>query len=272
MKHIKVRDFDIGNDLSFVLIAGPCAIESLNHAMFMARNIQNITHKLGIPFIYKSSFDKANRTSITSKRGLGLKEGLGVLAEVKRFVGCPVLTDVHETWQVKKVAEVVDIIQIPAYLCRQTDLLVACGETGKPINIKKGQFLSPEDMFNVIEKIESTGNENILLCERGTMFGYNNLVVDFRSIPIMANSGYPVVMDATHSVQKPGGQGKSSGGNRDYVPTIAKAGVANSVAAVFMECHQDPDKAPSDGPNMIRLEELENLLKKLKEIDQIIKN
>ena len=268
---VQVNNITISNDSPFVLRAGPCAIETVNHAVFMSRQIKKICDSLNIPFIYKSSFDKANRTSIGSKRGLGIKNGLGALAEVKRKVGCPVLTDVHETYQIEQVAEVVDVIQIPAFLCRQTDLLLAAGETGKPINVKKGQFLSPEDMDNVVKKIESTGNKNIMLCERGTMFGYNNLIVDFRSIPIMKETGCPIVMDATHSVQRPGGKGTSSGGNREYVPLMARSALVQGVAAVFMECHQDPDNAPSDGPNMVRLNELEDLLHELKRIDDLVK-
>lgn len=272
MKTVKVNNIQIGNNLPFVLIAGPCAIESLDHAMFMSKSIKQITDKLNIPFIYKSSFDKANRTSIDSQRGIGMDQGLKILYDVKKMVGCPVLTDVHESYQVEQVAEVVDIIQIPAFLCRQTDLLIACGQTGKPINVKKGQFLSPEDMTNVVRKIESTGNQNTMLCERGTMFGYNNLVVDFRSIPIMKQNNCPIVMDATHSVQRPGGHGTSSGGNREYVPIMAKSALVNGVAAVFMECHQNPDNAPSDGANMVRLNDLENLLVELKNIDNLIKH
>ncbi len=271
MKHIKIGKIKIGNDLHFVLIAGQCAIESLDHAMFMCGELKKITDKLGIPFIYKSSFDKANRTSIESGRGVGLAEGITIFRRLKEEFDCAILTDVHEIKQIDFITSVVDVLQTPAFLCRQTDLLLACGKTGLVINVKKGQFLSPEEMTNIVNKIESTGNENIMLCERGTTFGYNNLVVDFRSIPIMKETGYPVVMDATHSVQKPGGQGTSSGGNREYVPLMAKAALVQGVAAVFMECHQDPDSAPSDGPNMIKLKDMENLLGELKAIDELVK-
>ena len=272
MKHIKVGKIKIGNDLPFVLIAGPCAIESLDHAMFMCGELKKITDKLGIPFIYKSSFDKANRTSIESGRGVGIAEGAAILKKLKETYGCPVLTDVHETRQVDFIARVVDVLQIPAFLCRQTDLIIACGKTGLCVNVKKGQFLAPGDMKNVIRKLESVSNTNILLCERGTTFGYNNLIVDFRGVAEMVNTGYPVVFDATHSVQRPGGGGTYTSGDREMVPVLAKAAVAIGVGAIFIESHEDPDNAPSDGPNMIKLKDMENLLGKLKAIDELVKH
>lgn len=268
---IFTNDISIGNDLPFVLIAGPCVMESREHALEMSGTLKEITDKLGIGLIYKTSFDKANRTSISSTRGLGLDEALPVFADIRERVGCPVLTDVHEKEQCARVAQVVDVLQIPAFLCRQTDLLIAAGETGKAVNIKKGQFLAPWDMVNAVKKIEFTGNKNVLVTERGSCFGYNNLVVDMRSLPIMAETGCPVVFDATHSVQQPGGQGTSSGGDRRFAPVLAYAATAVGVAAIFMETHQDPDNAPSDGPNMIVLKELPEILKKLKKIDEIVK-
>ena len=245
------------------VIAGPCQIESLDHALMMADHIATACAASGIRFIYKSSYDKANRSSHNTARGVGMNQGLDILATVKDRFGCPVLTDVHEASHCARVAQVVDVLQIPAFLCRQTDLLLAAGETGAAINVKKGQFLAPWDMDNVAAKIASTGNDRIMLCERGTSFGYNTLVTDFRSLPIMAETGYPVVFDATHSVQQPGGRGTSSGGERRFVPMLARAAVAVGCAAVFIETHEDPDNAPSDGPNMVPVAELEGLLNAL---------
>jgi 2-dehydro-3-deoxyphosphooctonate aldolase (KDO 8-P synthase) len=267
-RHVAVGNVIFGNDRPFVLIAGPCQIESLDHALMMAEKISEATQAAGVPFVYKSSFDKANRSSISTARGVGLETGLEILAAVKDQFGCPVLTDVHAAEQCKVVAEVVDILQIPAFLCRQTDLLIAAGETGAVINVKKGQFLAPWDMKHVAEKIASTGNERILLCERGTTFGYNTLVTDFRSLAIMAETGYPVVFDATHSVQQPGGKGTSSGGERRFVPTLARAALAVGCAALFIETHEDPDNAPSDGPNMVPVGELEEMFAALNGIEK----
>ena len=269
---IKLSDFDISNNLPIILIAGPCQIESRDHSMFMAESIKSITDKLGINFIYKSSFDKANRTSISGRRGIGLDASLKIFDEVKTQFGLPVLTDVHNEEQCDIMKDVVDIIQIPAFLCRQTDLLIKAGNTGSIINVKKGQFLAPWDMKNVAEKIASTGNDKIMLTERGACFGYNNLVSDMRSLPIMSDFGYPVIFDATHSVQQPGGKGNESGGDRRFVAALAKAAVAVGVAGLFMEVHQDPDTAPSDGPCMLRLDSLEALLKQLMDIDNIVKS
>jgi 2-dehydro-3-deoxyphosphooctonate aldolase (KDO 8-P synthase) len=271
IRHIKINNITIGNDLPFVLIAGPCQVESRDHTMFMAEALIKITEKLKIPFIYKSSYDKANRTSISGKRGLGLLKTLPIFDEIRGDLGVPVLTDVHNEEQCEVVAPHVDILQIPAFLCRQTDMLMAAAKTGKIINIKKGQFLAPWDMKNVVDKMDYAGNENVILTERGVSFGYNTLVTDMRALPIMAETGCPVVIDATHSVQQPGGQGKASGGERRFVPTIARAAVAVGVAGVFLETHQDPDKAPSDGPNMVKLEDMEALLRQLKEFDAIAK-
>jgi 2-dehydro-3-deoxyphosphooctonate aldolase (KDO 8-P synthase) len=273
MRTFNINSLAISNRLPFVLIAGPCQIESHQHAEDTCARLIAITALLGIPLIYKSSFDKANRSSISTQRGIGIDEGLKILNGIKHQFGVPVLTDIHESWQAKECADAgIDILQIPAFLCRQTDLLVAAGETGCVINVKKGQFLAPHDMKNVAEKIASTGNERIMLCERGYTHGYNNLVVDMRSLPIMAGTGYPVVFDATHSVQQPGGMGSRSGGDRTMVPYLARAAVATgSIAAVFMECHEDPDSAPSDGPNMIKLDDLSNILKDLVEIDNVVK-
>lgn len=267
-KHVSVGNVTFGNDLPFVLIAGPCQIESLDHALMIAERIGEACDKAGVRFIYKSSFDKANRSSRTTPRGVGLEKGLDILAEVKARFGVPLLTDIHEPAQCARVAEVVDVLQIPAFLCRQTDLLVAAGETGATVNVKKGQFLAPWDMRHVAAKIASTGNERILLTERGTSFGYNTLVTDFRSLPIMAETGYPVVFDATHAVQQPGGRGTSSGGERRFVAALAHAAVAVGCAAVFIETHEDPDNAPSDGPNMVPLGELEDMLATLKGIEE----
>ena len=273
MRTFNIHNITVGNDHPFILIAGPCQIESQQHALDTAERIKNITNELGIKFVYKSSFDKANRSSVSTKRGVGIKEGLEILNTVKHQLGVPILTDIHETWQAQEVSDAgVDILQIPAFLCRQTDLLLAAGATGKAINVKKGQFLAPHDMKNVAEKIASTGNEHIMLCERGYTHGYNNLVVDMRSLPIMARTGYPVVFDATHSVQQPGGLGTVSGGDRTMVPYLARAAIATGcVAGVFMETHEDPDRAPSDGPNMIQLDNLKDILEEMVAIDEIVK-
>jgi 2-dehydro-3-deoxyphosphooctonate aldolase (KDO 8-P synthase) len=268
---VEVGPLSIANDRPFVLIAGPCALESRAHALETSHALVELTRKLGIGLIYKSSFDKANRTSLGSNRGIGLETSLPILAEVRETWGCPVLTDIHLPEQCGPVAEAVDVLQIPAFLSRQTDLLLAAAETGKAINVKKGQFLAPWDMKNVASKLASTGNHKILLCERGVSFGYNTLVSDMRSIPIMARTGYPVVFDATHSVQQPGGQGETSGGQREFVPVLARAALSIGVAAVFMETHQDPDKAPSDGPNMVYLKNLPGILEALVQFDRLAK-
>lgn len=270
-KHIDLKDFRIGNDLPFALLAGPCQIESRDHAFDIAGHLKEVTTALGIPFIYKSSYDKANRTSIAGKRGIGMEKGLEVLADVRREFDCAVVTDVHTAEQCAIAAQAVDVLQIPAFLCRQTDLLIAAAKTGKVINVKKGQFLAPWDMKNVAAKITESGNPNVMLCERGTTFGYNTLVNDMRAFPIMAETGLPVVMDATHSVQQPGGMGASTGGDRRMVPFIARAAVAVGVAALFLETHQDPDNAPSDGPNMLHLKDMKALLEQLRDIDRLIK-
>ena len=273
MRTFNINSLAIGNNLPFVLIAGPCQIESQEHAEATCARLIAITALLGIPLIYKSSFDKANRSSISTKRGVGIEEGLQILNGIKHQFGVPVLTDIHESWQARECADAgIDILQIPAFLCRQTDLLLAAGETGCAINVKKGQFLAPHDIKNVAAKIASTGNERIMLCERGYTHGYNNLVVDMRSLPIMASTGYPVVFDATHSVQQPGGMGERSGGDRTMVPYLARAAIATGcVSTLFMECHEDPDNAPSDGPNMIKLDDLSEILKDLVAIDGIVK-
>lgn len=271
IRHVKVGNFEIGNDLPFTLIAGPCALESREHAMEMSHALVELTRKLGINLIYKTSFDKANRTSISSVRGLGLEKALPILADVKAKWNVPVITDIHDASQCAPVAEVVDVLQIPAFLCRQTDLLVAAAKTGKAINIKKGQFLAPWDMANVVKKMDEAGNPNVLVCERGVSFGYNTLVSDMRSLPILAQTGCPVVFDATHSVQQPGGQGTTSGGQREFVPVLARAAIAVGVAAVFIETHENPDKAPSDGPNMVPLKDLGNLLECLMAFDKLAK-
>ena len=268
---VKVGDLSISNDLPFTLIAGPCQLETLDHALMIAEKMANACATVGINYIFKASYDKANRTSLTGVRGLGIEMGLEVLAEVRSRIGCPVITDVHTAEQCSLAAQYVDVLQIPAFLCRQTDLLLAAGETGKAINVKKGQFLAPWDMPNVAAKIASTGNQNIMLCERGSSFGYNTLVADMRSLPTMARTGYPVVMDATHSVQQPGGQGGSSGGQREFAPVMARAAVAIGVAAVFLETHEDPDNSPSDGPNMIPLAAMPDLIKTLREFDKLAK-
>lgn len=261
----------LSNDLPFGLIAGPCQLESLEHARMLAEKIAESCAATNTPFIFKGSYDKANRSSLSGKRGLGAEKGLSILAAIRDEFGCPVLTDVHETHHCAMAAEAVDILQIPAFLCRQTDLLLAAGETGKAINVKKGQFLAPWDMDNVAAKIASTGNENVMLCDRGTSFGYNTLVSDFRGLPRMAETGYPVCFDATHSVQQPGGNGTSTGGDRTMVPVLAKAAVAVGTACLFIETHEDPDNAPSDGPNMLRIEDLGPLLGQLHAIDGIVK-
>ena len=270
-RHVTVGDLTIGNDLPFTLIAGPCAMEGREHALEMASALKEICGRLGLGLIYKSSFDKANRTSVKSNRGIGLDTALSIFAEVKESLGLPVITDVHLPDQCKPVAEVVDVLQIPAFLCRQTDLLIAAGETGKAVNVKKGQFLAPWDMKNVAAKIESTGNPNTMLCERGASFGYNTLVSDMRALPIMAETGCPVIFDATHSVQQPGGQGTTSGGDRRFVGPLARAALAVGVAGVFMETHENPDSAPSDGPNMVPLAKIEGILAGLVEIDRLTK-
>jgi 2-dehydro-3-deoxyphosphooctonate aldolase (KDO 8-P synthase) len=270
-RHIHVGNVTIGNDRPLALIAGPCQIESRAHALEMAHALVEITGKLGIGLIYKSSFDKANRSSIETARGLGMRDGLKILAEVRESYGCPVLTDVHSAEQCAPAAEAVDVLQIPAFLCRQTDLLIAAAITGRAMNIKKGQFLAPWDMANVVHKVEASGNDQVMVCERGASFGYNTLVSDMRSLPILAETGCPVVFDATHSVQQPGGQGKTSGGQREFVAVLARAAVAVGVAAVFMETHQDPDNAPSDGPNMVKLKDMAGLLTTLMAFDRLAK-
>ena len=268
---VRVRDVEIGNDLPFVLIAGPCQIESEAHAFEMADALRTIAHAAGVGLIYKSSFDKANRTSAGAARGVGIVRGLQILAAVRERFQIPVLTDVHAPEQCDPVAEAVDVLQIPAFLCRQTDLLLAAGETGRTVNVKKGQFLAPWDMEHVAAKIASTGNESILLTERGTSFGYNTLVNDFRGLPVMAAAGYPVVYDATHSVQQPGGLGGASGGQREFAPVLARAALAVGVAALFIECHPDPDHAPSDGPTMLSLAAMPALIARLKALDDLCK-
>jgi len=271
-KLVKCGKLSISNSSPFILIAGPCQLESEKHAIDVAIKLKEITQKLNIGLIYKTSFDKANRTSIKSKRGVGLEKSLPVFDKIRKSLNIPVLTDIHTIDQCQLVSKHVDILQIPAFLCRQTDLLVAAAKTGKIINVKKGQFLAPWDMVNVTKKIEESGNNNILVTERGASFGYNTLVSDMRSIPIMAKNGYPVVFDATHSVQQPGGMGDKSGGQREFVEYLARAAIAVGVAAVFMETHPDPDNAPSDGPNMVPLSKMPSLLKQLVEIDKLIKN
>ncbi len=269
---VKCNKINISNSQKFTLIAGPCQLENEQHALDVAAKLKEITQKLNIDFIYKTSFDKANRTSLKGKRGAGLDKSLPVFDKIRNNLGIPVLTDIHSIDQCTTVSKHVDVLQIPAFLCRQTDLLVAAAKTGKIINVKKGQFLAPWDMTNVIKKIEDSGNKNILVTERGASFGYNTLVSDMRSIPIMAKNGYPVVFDATHSVQQPGGMGDKSGGQREFVEYLARAAVAVGVAAVFIETHPDPDNAPSDGPNMLPLSKLPSLLKQLIEIDKLVKD
>ena len=271
-QQVTIGKIKISNRLPMTLIAGPCAIESKDHALDMASALAEMTVKLGMGFIYKSSFDKANRTSLHSPRGLGIDQGLAVLAEVKKTIGCPVLTDVHLPDHCAEVGEVVDVLQIPAFLSRQTDLLIAAANTGQVVNVKKGQFLAPWDMRHVVNKLAEAGNPRIMITERGTSFGYNTLVTDMRSLPQLAETGYPVIFDATHSVQQPGGLGGASGGQREYVPTLARAAVAVGVAGVFMETHQDPDNALSDGPNMVPLDQMLGLLKRLFELDALTKS
>ena len=269
---VKVKDLVISNNKSFTLIAGPCVIESKEHALKTAEEISKICSSLKLQFIYKSSFDKANRTSLKSSRGPGITESLEIFSAIKEKIGCPVITDIHEKEQIQIISNVIDVIQIPAFLCRQTDLLVAAAETNLPIMVKKGQFLAPWDMKNVVDKISSNGQGGVMICERGVSFGYNTLVSDFRSIPILKNLGHPVVFDATHSVQQPGGLGDKSSGQREFVPTLATAATAIGVASIFMETHEDPDNAPSDGPNMWPLNKLKGLLELLIKHDKIAKN
>jgi len=272
-KIVKVGDFRIGNELPFTIIAGPCQIESLDHSLFMAENLVKIAKDLGVNFIYKSSFDKANRSSIKGQRGVGLEKSLEIFKKIKQEFGCPIVTDAHTAEQCDLIAGVVDIIQIPAFLCRQTDLLEAAAKTGKVVNVKKGQFLAPWDVKNIIAKFEHFGSsDRLLITERGVSFGYNTLVSDMRALKIIADTGTPVVFDATHSVQQPGGMGESSGGQREFVETLARAAVAVGVAAVFLEVHQDPDNAPSDGPNMVRLDCFKALLSRLLKFDQLAKS
>jgi 2-dehydro-3-deoxyphosphooctonate aldolase (KDO 8-P synthase) len=268
---VKCSNFEIANDKPFTLIAGPCQLENEEHALKVSSELKKITNELGINLIYKTSFDKANRTSLKGKRGMGLEKSLPIFDKIRKEVGLPVLTDVHTPEQCSIIADHVDVLQIPAFLCRQTDLLIAAAKTGKIINVKKGQFLAPWDMANVIKKIEDSGNKNILLTERGASFGYNTLVSDMRALPIMSRFGFPIVFDATHSVQQPGGMGEKSGGQRELVPYLARAAIAVGVGAIFMETHENPDDAPSDGPNMVPLNEVKALLKKLTEIDKLVK-
>ena len=273
MKHnaIKINNFNVSNNLPFFLIAGPCSIESKDHAIDHAGKINEICKQLNLNFVYKSSFDKANRSSSLSSRGVGIDQGLKILSDVKKTFGIPLITDVHESYQCKDVANVVDIIQIPAFLCRQTDLLYAAAETNKIINVKKGQFLAPWDMKNVLNKIVDYGNNQVLLTERGTSFGYNTLVSDMRAIPQMSQFGYPIIFDATHSVQQPGGMGITSGGQREFVPVLARAAISIGVSGLFVEVHENPDDAPSDGPNMLKISELSALLSKLIQLDKLVK-
>ncbi len=271
MKHVKIADLMVGNDLPLTIIAGPCQLETADHAQMIAGTMKEACDAAGAQYVFKASYDKANRTSLSGKRGMGIDAGLKVLDDIRKTMGIPVLTDVHTEAQCAIAAEAVDILQIPAFLCRQTDMLLAAGNTGKAVNVKKGQFLAPWEMPNIVTKIESTGNQNILLTERGTSFGYNTLVADMRSLPQMAQTGYPVVMDATHSVQQPGGQGGSSGGQREFAPVMARAAVSLGVGAVFIETHQDPDTAPSDGPNMIPLDQLGHLVDTLMRFDALAK-
>jgi len=271
-KSVKIKGLELGAGKPLALIAGPCVIESRESAIHHAFLLKEVTDRVGVPFIYKSSYDKANRTSLESYRGPGIEKGLEILAEVKEKVGVPVLTDVHEKEQVKLVKKVADILQIPAFLCRQTDFVMEVARSGKAVNVKKGQFLAPWDLQNVVEKIVSTGNENVIVTERGVSFGYNNLVADMRSLAVLRDLGYPVVFDATHSLQLPGGIGKASGGQRQFISSLAQAGVAVGIDAVFMEVHEDPERALSDGPNSLALKELEGLLRRLKKIDAVVKD
>ncbi len=271
MNHVDIGALTVGNDCPLTVIAGPCQLESADHAQMIAGRLKEACDAAGAQYIFKASYDKANRTSVSGRRGMGIDDGLRVLSGVRDAIGVPVLTDVHTEAQCAPVADAVDVLQIPAFLCRQTDLLLAAGKTGAAINVKKGQFLAPWDMDNVVAKVESTGNRRILLTERGTSFGYNTLVADMRALPRMAQTGYPVVMDATHSVQQPGGQGGSSGGQREFAPVMARAAVSLGVAAVFIETHEDPDKAPSDGPNMIHLHQMPDLIETLMAFDRLAK-
>ncbi|MFT4015114.1 MAG: 3-deoxy-8-phosphooctulonate synthase [Paracoccus sp. (in: a-proteobacteria)] len=272
MNHVQIGDLRFGNDLPLAVIAGPCQLQTLDHALMIAQTMADACASAGAGYVFKASYDKANRTSLSGRRGVGMEEGLRMLEEVRARIGCPVLTDIHDIAQARAAGAVVDIIQIPAFLCRQTDLLLAAGETGAVVNIKKGQFLAPWDMPNVADKVASTGNRRIMLTERGASFGYNTLVADMRSLPIMARTGWPVIMDATHSVQQPGGQGGSSGGQREFAPVMARAAVALGVAGVFIETHEDPDSAPSDGPNMVRLERMPALIASLMRFDPLAKS
>jgi 2-dehydro-3-deoxyphosphooctonate aldolase (KDO 8-P synthase) len=271
-RHVSIGEVQIGGTLPFVLICGPCQMESEAHCIDVAGTLVEISKECGIEFVFKTSFDKANRSSSSAKRGLGFEKSIGVFDKIRKEIGCPVLTDVHEPWQCEPIANVVDAIQIPAFLCRQTDLLLAAGKCGKPVNIKKGTFLSPWDMQHVTEKIRSTGNNDILVCERGACFGYNNLVNDFRSLPVMQKLGYPVVFDATHSVQQPGALGHASNGQREFVAPLARAAVAVGVSAILIEAHEKPEQAPSDGPCMLSLQDIPSLILVLKKLDAIIKN
>ena len=270
-KIIDLKDIKIGNELPMTLIAGPCQLETEEHAVMIASTLKKICGEEKINFVFKASFDKANRTSVNGTRGVGLSKGLQILSAVKNKIGCKILTDIHNADQCEEVSDIVDILQIPAFLCRQTDIILAASKTNKVINIKKGQFLAPWDMEKVLEKALSTGNQKIMLCERGSSFGYNTLVTDFRSLPIMKNTGQPIIMDATHSVQIPGGKGDSSGGQREYAPIMASAAAAIGVAGIFIETHEDPDNAPSDGANMVRLDDMAKLVKKLREFDRLSK-
>ncbi|MGR3628214.1 MAG: 3-deoxy-8-phosphooctulonate synthase [Sulfitobacter sp.] len=272
MTQLRIGNLTVGNDRPLTVIAGPCQLESEDHAQMIAGILKEACDAAGAQFIFKASYDKANRTSLSGKRGLGIEKGLQVLQSVARANDVPVLTDVHNEAQCAQAGEVVDVLQIPAFLCRQTDILLAAGETGKAVNVKKGQFLAPWEMQNIVDKIESTRNKNILLTERGTTFGYNTLVADMRSLPQMAQTGYPVVMDATHSVAQPGGKGGSSGGQREFAPVMARAAAAIGVAAIFMETHEDPDRAPSDGPNMIYLDQMPGLINLLMQFDALAKS
>ena len=271
MNHVQIGNVTFGNDRPLAVIAGPCQLETLDHALMIAETVAEACAKAGAGFVFKASYDKANRTSLTGRRGIGIDEGLRMLDEVRRRIGCPVLTDVHDIEQARLAGSVVDVIQIPAFLSRQTDLLIAAAATGRVVNVKKGQFLAPWDMKNVVAKLTGSGNRNVLLTERGASFGYNTLVSDMRALPIMAETGAPVIFDATHSVQQPGGQGGSSGGERRFVATLARAAVAVGVAGVFIETHQDPDNAPSDGPNMVPLADMPRLIDTLMAFDRIAK-
>jgi len=271
MKHVKISDLTVGNDLPLTIIAGPCQLETADHAQMIAGHMKEACDAAGAQYVFKASYDKANRTSLSGKRGMGIDAGLKVLDDIRKTMGIPVLTDVHTEAQCAIAADAVDVLQIPAFLCRQTDMLLAAGNTGKAVNVKKGQFLAPWEMGNIVDKVESTGNQNILLTERGTSFGYNTLVADMRGLPQMAQTGYPVVMDATHSVQQPGGKGGSSGGQREFAPVMARAAVSLGVGAVFIETHQDPDSAPSDGPNMIPLDQMPQLVDTLMRFDALAK-